>query len=126
MELSINRDGVVSAREIAEKYAISEHHVAKVLQQLVRARFAKSLRGVGGGFQIDKDPKDITMLDIVELFEPPHPQSEGYLPLDFGDACNLKEVCRIAEVFNEIQEQAFYTLKSISIATLIFPKKLSE
>lgn len=124
VELSKHREAVVSAGEIAEKYKISEHHVAKVLQQLVRVGLIRSIRGIKGGFQIAKDPKEITMLEVVEIFEPRLPQN-GCILLDFEETCNLQETCRIGEVFNEIQEQAFYTLKSVSIATLISPKKIS-
>lgn len=124
LELSAKPDGVVSAGEIAHKYNISEHHVAKVLQQLVRARLIRSIRGTKGGFQIARAPKEITMMDVVEIFEPRPPQN-GCLLLDFDETCKLQGDCRIGEVFNEIQQQAFYTLKSISIATLIAPKKIS-
>jgi Rrf2 family protein len=124
VELGSNPQGVVTAGDIAEKYNISEHHVAKVLQRLVRARLIRSIRGIKGGFQITKDPKDITMMDVVEIFEPRTPQN-GCLLLDFEESCGLQDSCRIGEVFNEIQEQAIYTLQSVSIATLISPKKIS-
>ncbi|RMF67042.1 MAG: Rrf2 family transcriptional regulator [Calditrichaeota bacterium] len=124
VELSSRPEGVVSAKEIAEKYGISEHHVAKVLQQLVRQRLIRSVRGLRGGFQIAKDPKEITMMDVVEIFEPPTPPTSCLL-LDFGQSCELQVTCRIREVLNEIQEQALYTLQSVSIATLIGPKKIS-
>ena len=125
VELSLHPDGILSASEIAQKYNISEHHVAKVLQQLVRAQMIRSIRGTKGGFQIARDPKEITMLDVITLFEPLASQ-EGCLLLDFGAACELKQACRIGEVFAEIQEQAVYTLQSISIATLISPKKMVQ
>lgn len=124
VELSLNPQGIVSAGEIAEKYKISEHHVAKVLQQLVRSRLVRSIRGLKGGFQIAQDPKEMTMMDVIEIFEPP-PLSNGCLLLDSEEACALEGACRIGEVFNEIQEQAIFTLKSVSIATLISPKKIS-
>ncbi|MFQ6115911.1 MAG: RrF2 family transcriptional regulator [bacterium] len=124
VELTKTPQAVVSAGEIAERYKISEHHVAKVLQQLVRVGLIRSIRGIKGGFQIAKDPKEITMLDVVEIFEPRLPQ-DGCILLDFEETCHLQDACRIGEVFNEIQEQAFYTLKSVSIATLISPKKIS-
>ncbi|MFQ5824143.1 MAG: RrF2 family transcriptional regulator [bacterium] len=123
LELSKNPRALVSAGEIAEKYQISEHHVAKVLQQLVRVGLIRSIRGIKGGFQIARDPKEITMLEVVEIFEPRLPQ-HGCLLLDFEDNCQLQDACRIGEVFHEMQEQAFYTLKSVSIATLIAPKKI--
>ncbi len=124
VELSKNPQAVVSAGEIAEKYHISEHHVAKVLQQLVRVGLIRSIRGLKGGFQIARDPKEITMFDVVEIFEPRLPQN-GCILLDFEETCKIEDTCRIGEVFNEIQQQALYTLKSISIATLISPKKIS-
>ncbi len=124
VELGRNPEGVVSAGEIAHKYGISEHHVAKVLQQLVRARLIRSHRGLKGGFQIAKDPKTITMLDVVELFEPPEARN-GCLLHDGEENCQLEGACRIGEVLDEIQTQALYTLKSVSIATLIAPKKIS-
>lgn len=125
VELSLDPQGVLSAGQIAEKYRISEHHVAKVLQQLVRARLIRSIRGIKGGFQIARDPKEITMMDVVQIFEP-SPPHDGCLLLDFEETCQLRETCRIGEVFNEIQEQAIYTLRSVSIATLISPKKISQ
>lgn len=123
VELSSNPQALLSAGEIAQKYRISEHHVAKVLQQLVRARLIRSIRGIKGGFQIAKNPKEITMMDVVEIFEPVAPH-DGCLLLDFEETCELQPSCRIGEVFGEIQEQALYTLKSVSIATLISPKKI--
>ena len=40
----------VAAFEIAEKYGVSPHHLAKVLSELARAGVVESVRGVGGGY----------------------------------------------------------------------------
>ena len=124
VELSRDPEVVRSVKQISDKYGISEHHVAKVLQQLVRAGMIRSIRGIGGGFQIAVDPKEITMLDIIELFEPKTP-TNGCVLLEQEETCALPETCAIGRVFAEIQEQAYYTLKSVSIATLLSPKKIS-
>ncbi len=123
-ELARDPQAVVSAGEIARKYSISEHHVAKVLQQLVRSGMVRSIRGIRGGFQLARDARDITMMDVVEIFER-QPRGRGCLLLDENETCDFDTTCRIGEVFNEIEEQAYYTLKSISIATLLKPKKIS-
>jgi len=125
VELSSDPERILTAGEIAEKYKISEHHVAKVLQQLARVRLVRSIRGINGGFRVARDPRKITMHDIVELLEPHTQPQQGCLLLDHNETCEHSGACRIGEVFNEIQEQAIYTLKSISIATLISPKKIS-
>lgn len=54
---------------IAEATQSSRHHVAKVMQRLVKDDFLVSMRGPNGGFDLKKDPKDITLLDIYESIE---------------------------------------------------------
>lgn len=123
-ELCKNPNDVFSANHIAEKYSVSEHHVIKVLQQLAREGFVKSSRGINGGFQISLNPKNITMFDIVKIFEHSQPDSKCSI-LDSNETCNFKDApCSIGTVINEIKEQADFTLKSISIATLISPKNI--
>lgn len=122
-ELSKNPQKILAASEIAQKYGISEHHVAKVLQQLAKIGMIHSIRGINGGFQIAKNPKELTMLDVVEVFEPRLPQNSCNLS-DSQTVCSQKDACQIGEVFLEIQEQAYYTLKSISIATLLSNSKI--
>ena len=40
----------IPAAEIAGRYGVSAHHLAKVLAELARAGIVESVRGVGGGF----------------------------------------------------------------------------
>lgn len=124
VELSKDMHRILTAKQIADKYGVSEHHVIKVLQHLAKAGMVRSIRGVNGGFQLAADPKELTMLDIVKTIEPQIPHTACVL-LEDNEACRLTEACRIGDVLNEIQEQAYYTLKSITIATLISPPKIS-
>jgi len=41
------------------------------MQQLVRANVLKSKRGPRGGFSLAHDPKDITMLQVIEAIDGP-------------------------------------------------------
>jgi Rrf2 family protein len=118
VELGMDPQGVHSAGQIASKYRISEHHVAKVLQQLARAGFVESLRGIKGGFRMQGDPARISLLDVVEIFEPPT-LIEGCMLLDRGERCESPEECRIGCAIREVQEKARDSLKSISIASLL-------
>ncbi len=69
LELAAHREGQVSAGEIAAKYGISLNHLAKVLRALVRAKLIESVRGAAGGYRFCGNPKRVTLLDIIELFE---------------------------------------------------------
>lgn len=57
--------------KIAERTDTSKHHVAKVMQRLVKAGYLLSQRGPSGGFVLRKDPKNINFLEIYEAIEGP-------------------------------------------------------
>lgn len=57
--------------KIAEDIGSSKHHVAKVMQRLVKSGHLTSQRGPNGGFVIKKDPAQISFLEIYEIIEGP-------------------------------------------------------
>lgn len=59
----------VSLKPIAQKFKISEHHLSKVLQRLVKAGFLESAKGPKGGFKASPDKKNATFLEIYEAIE---------------------------------------------------------
>ena len=61
----------VSTRAVAEFYGISADHVSKVAQTLTHAGYLKAGRGRSGGLQLGRAPEEVTVGDIVELFEGP-------------------------------------------------------
>ncbi|MDA1099993.1 MAG: Rrf2 family transcriptional regulator [Proteobacteria bacterium] len=70
LELAAEPGRQMSTADIADRYGISIHHLAKVMRQLVRAGLIQSVRGVGGGYRFSGNVKRVTLWDIIELFEP--------------------------------------------------------
>jgi Rrf2 family protein len=54
---------------IAERLGASPHHLAKVMQRLVRAGLLGSTRGVGGGFHLLRPADRISLLEVYEAVE---------------------------------------------------------
>ena len=69
MILITNSKENINVAHIAEITKSSRHHVAKVLQRMVKEGFLESNRGPNGGFQLKKDPEDISLLNIFEAIE---------------------------------------------------------
>jgi len=69
IELAQNQDKLVSVKEISAKLDISANHLSKVMQRLNKAGFIESIKGFNGGFRLAGDPKNITFLEIYELFD---------------------------------------------------------
>lgn len=55
--------------KISEATGSSKHHVAKVLQRLVKDGYLTSSRGPSGGFLMRKSPDEITLLNVYEAIE---------------------------------------------------------
>ena len=105
----------VSAAEIADKYGVSSHHLAKVLSELARAGIVESVRGAGGGYRYAGNARRLTLMDVIQTFE------ELGLP-DGGrrEAGELTPVGRaLAVVLSEIDEIAKATFSSITLATML-------
>ena len=117
-----NPEARISAAQVARTYGVSEDHVAKVLQQLVRARIVTGIRGVGGGYRLAVAPNQLTMLDVVEALEGPmRPACFGCDMAAGGEdspVCRQPGACAIRGVLEEIGQHAWATLHSVTIATL--------
>ncbi|GAB4156293.1 MAG: hypothetical protein Fur0037_24660 [Planctomycetota bacterium] len=95
----------VTVSGVASRHAIPEGALAKVFQVLVRAGLAQGTRGVGGGYRLLRDASDISVLEIVELFDPPA-RKEGRLDP------------RLRRLFEEVEEVTRSTYASVSLETL--------
>ncbi len=67
--LAGERNGLVSARALAERLSASEAHLAKVMQRLVHTGIVHSARGPKGGFALARPASEVTLLAIYEAIE---------------------------------------------------------
>jgi len=63
--------GALSAREIAEEYAIPAELMAKVLQRLARRGLLVSQQGTHGGYQLARPASTITVADVIQAIDGP-------------------------------------------------------
>jgi Rrf2 family protein len=112
LEFAANPTRHVSAAEIAEKYGVSPHHLAKVLSELARTGVVASVRGVGGGYRFAGNARRLTLMDVIEQFEDLTPA-----PADDGERTPAGQA--LATVLSEIDEHARATFGSITLATML-------
>jgi len=119
IELASDPDRQVSVSELGQKFRVSAHHLAKVMNTLGRAGLVKSARGVGGGYSFSGNARRTTLLDVIALFE------------DVSASCKLDNPSQatapewaLYDVNREIKEMANATYGSITLATMV--KQLSR
>jgi len=69
MVLIAKAESKLNVVKIAERTGSSKHHVAKVLQRLVKDDFLVSNRGPHGGFELKVPAREINLLQIYESIE---------------------------------------------------------
>src|SRR5262245_12345157 len=114
LELASRPDQQVSVAEIGEKYGISSHHLAKVMNALVRAGLVSSVRGAGGGYEFSGRARPPMLLDVIALAENVGPAAGAA-----ADGAGTAEERALAQVLGEIDEIAGATLGSITLATML-------
>jgi len=61
--------GSSNAEEIGRQTGITINYTRRILQDLKKIGIVRSLQGVTGGYVLVKDPRDITILSIIEAEE---------------------------------------------------------
>ncbi len=62
-------DGYITLKEIAGRQEISEKYLETIVKDLVKLRVLEGVRGKGGGYRLDKEPKEINVLEILRVME---------------------------------------------------------
>lgn len=110
-----------SSREIAERYGISTHHVAKASQWLARQGYVVASRGKGGGLRLARAPEDIKIGAVIRATEAKIGLVECMR--DGQDGCTIDGACGLAGILAEAQRAFFATLDRYSLADAVRERK---
>jgi Rrf2 family nitric oxide-sensitive transcriptional repressor len=115
LDLAARPGRPVPATDIAARYGISVNHLAKVLRTLGRAGLVEAERGVGGGYRFSSNPRRVTLLDVIRLFETVGPDPGA----DREPGADTPSGRALRGVLDEIDDIALATLSSITLATML-------
>lgn len=122
LELADKSDRQLSVAEIGQKYRLSSHHLAKVMNQLGRAGLVSAVRGAGGGYQFAANARRVTLLDVIQLFEHFGPDDgDGAEP---GESTSEGAILR--QILTEIDDNARATFGAITLATMLKMRERRE
>ena len=121
LEIARNyKNGPVSRVDIERKQGISKAYLENILLSLRDNRIIHTIRGAQGGFELSKNPADITLLDVVEAVDGPLVLVDC---LDRDDACERMDECPLRDVWDELQTAHHDVLGKITLADLLKKEK---
>ena len=107
-------DVVIYLSEIAEFFSIPSSYLAKVFQALARGGLVVSYRGAKGGYALARPAKEITLRQVIEIFEGP---IRNDCPL-MRSPCNVKTLCSVSERLGQAQQAFLDELDEHSIGDI--------
>jgi Rrf2 family protein len=118
LEMARAEDRPVTVAQVARPLRIPPAALAKVFQQLVRAGLALGTRGVGGGYRLARPRTEITVLDVVSVFEALRTPGRDFLHTRAVQP-HTPETAALRHLFDEVDEGIRTTLASVTLDTLI-------
>jgi len=109
----------ITAPELAAETQIPLPMVSKILKLLGREGLLGSHRGVNGGYSLVRDPRHITVADMIAALEGPIAFTECVE--DTPGCCSQEAICRLRSNWQRINLALRQALESISLADLTRP-----
>ena len=101
---------------VAKEQNIPPSFLAKIISQLSIAGLLHTSRGARGGVTLAREPKDITLLEVVEAIDGPIQLNEC---VGNTGACTFDESCPIKPVWCDAQDELVKRLQNTTFAQML-------
>jgi len=114
-------DEYVPLKEIAEQEGISQKYLESIMTALSKAGFVDAVHGKGGGYRLNRSPKDYTVGGILKL-------TEGNLSAvsctsQGAAACSRSECCQAKPMWDRLDKLIDDFFEGITLEDLLTENK---
>jgi FeS assembly SUF system regulator len=113
-----------TARDLAVESRLPLSTVSKLLKQLLQSGLLTSHRGIKGGYILAKEPREISVVEIISAIEGPMALTE--CSTDVTGLCNLESFCPIKSNQQIINQAVRGVLDKITLSDLVTPMHLTS
>lgn len=115
--LTQQREDLATISEISDFYKISRNHLVKVVHHLAGSGFIHTTRGKHGGIKLAREPRQISIGDVVRQMEPNFDIVECFD--NTSPDCVVTSVCKLKSVLQQAGEEFLGVLDCFSLADAI-------
>ena len=113
--------GAVSARQVAQGTRLPEPVTQTVLKALSLAKIISSTRGSAGGYELCKEPAEVSVLDVAHAIDGPIQlvaccEDDPNTP---GKDCRLAGDCPISPAIHRLHDRLMAVLMKTTLADLL-------
>ncbi|AZV56207.1 Rrf2 family transcriptional regulator [Clostridium sp. AWRP] len=107
-----------SIKSISERQNISEYYLEQLFSNLRKSNLVKSIRGAQGGYILNREPKDITVADIMKVLEGPIEISDC-VDENNESSCSNMDCCATRLLWSRIKESIEDVMKSTTLQDMV-------
>lgn len=108
-------EGFISIDVIAKAQGIPPKFLEQLMLALKRAHFLRSAKGQKGGYQLAKKPNQISLAEVIRLFDGALAPTES-VSENFYESTPIEKEKRLTKVFKDIRDHVSNKLEKTSIA----------
>ncbi len=117
VDLARHKDqGPVQIGEISKRQDISVKYLEQLIRPLKKAKRVTSVRGPKGGHLLAEKPENISLGQVVRLFEG---QSDLVECVRFPEKCPMSDDCQVRLAWRDATEVLYEKLDSTAISDLM-------
>lgn len=117
LEIALNRSGdKLTRKQISKNQEIPSSYLENILISLKTKGIIRTIRGPKGGYELAKEPEEITVFEIVNILEGP----SDLIPCpDDSNTCTRSSISVTTDVWRRLQEVQKDLLSEITIKDLV-------
>ena len=104
---------------LSKELNISKSFLAKILQALAKTGILKSYKGAKGGFALDREAKEINMLEVMSCVEGKAPAVFECAPSESNCPSDKADICSIWPFLHKLQGKIDSFLAELTLADII-------
>ncbi len=117
--LARNKDeGFISIETIARAQGIPPKFLEQLMLALKRAHFLRSIKGQHGGYALSKEPDQITLAEVIRLFDGALAPTES-VSENFYESTPIEKEKKLTKVFKDIRDYTSQKLEKTTIADVV-------
>ena len=113
-----NGNALASSAELAEHVHMPRTVVANLLKEFCKAGLVESRRGLHGGYQLAREPDDITLLDMLSVIDGPV-QLTDCAAEDIVQQCDYSDVCHSRSPMRAVNQRIVDFLRQATLSELM-------
>ena len=113
---------MISTSELSQELSVPASYIPKITKKLKQAGIIKACEGIKGGYQIAKQPENISLRDVISCTESTMAISRC-LEKEEGCSKNYIACCKVHQILLDLQNIYNNRLESVKISDIIRPGK---